>query len=200
MVAPLHPPESMSSMVTVLIPVLIVVLAFFGVLLWYVLRTRGTLPSEESTDPLNPPGTNMTTIHTAGWLNYEFRKVLLFKAQLVKYGVFYNVLCTETLHQFASTNGSSSIGSSPYCELLVPHPSPATDVRSFCCHGNYAVSYYNRIEPAPPPTPCSTDVCDNSDIYAFAPPPSPHTSSPHSTIRSLGGGGAYPPPPSPNFT
>ncbi|CAL8117209.1 unnamed protein product [Orchesella dallaii] len=156
-----------SPLTTVLMPILIILGVILGAVTWYCVRTRQnhTPFSEECTDPLNAPGTTMTTVNTA-----------------------------DTLHQFAS-NGSSSIGSSPYCELLVPHPSPATEVRSFCCHGNYAM-YYKSVEPAPPPTPCSTDVCDNSDIYAFAPPPSPHTSSPHSTIRSYP---PYPPPPSPDL-
>lgn len=159
-----------TPMTTVVMPILIIVAVIIGALTWYCVKTRQTQPfpspGDACTDPLNAAGTTMTTVNTA-----------------------------DTLRQFASTNGSSSIGSSPYCELLVPHPSPATEVRSYCCHGNYAM-YYKSVEPAPPPTPCSTDVCDNSDIYAFAPPPSPHTSSPHSTIRSYP---PYPPPPSPDL-
>lgn len=165
-----------SPMTTVGMPIIIIFVVIVGAVVWYCLKTRNSQLASEGdacTDPLNVPGTNMTTVNTA-----------------------------ETLHPFASTNGSSSIGSSPYCELLVPHPSPATEVRSFCCHGqyghgNYAMSFYKSIEPAPPPTPCSTDVCDNSDIYAFAPPPSPHTSSPNSTLRSYP---PYVPPPSPDLT
>ncbi|OXA50506.1 Low-density lipoprotein receptor-related protein 6 [Folsomia candida] len=163
----------LTPVTTILVPVLIFIIAILGALYWWYTRKGPAVNQLEEANPLNHPGTNMTTVPTI-----------------------------DTLRQFPSTNGSS-FGSSPYCELLVPHgPNPSLcsdEVRSFCCHGNYAVSYYSRMEPVPPPTPCSTDVCDNSDIYAFAPPPSPHTSSsPHSTIRSFGG--AYPPPPSPNLT
>jgi len=61
--------------------------------------------------------------------------------------------------------------SSPYCELLAPHPSPATDCcREYC--GN------------PPPTPCSTDVC--SDIVYSPPPPSSAGGTSSSGGRSRG--------------
>lgn len=57
----------------------------------------------------------------------------------------------------STTNNSSHIG-----YPLNPPPSPATTAASTRCNSHRPYRQYNK----PPPTPCSTDVCDESDsIY-----------------------------------
>jgi low density lipoprotein receptor-related protein 5/6 len=43
-----------------------------------------------------------------------------------------------------------------------PPPSPATTAGS-TIHNNYPYKHYKIINKPPPPTPCSTDICDESD-------------------------------------
>ncbi|RZF35698.1 hypothetical protein LSTR_LSTR009566 [Laodelphax striatellus] len=98
----------------------------------------------------------------------------------------------------SAVTGASSSTQSQLCYPLNPPPSPATTVQrdaDYCCP---------RYLP-PPPTPCSTDVCDESDSNyrcdsdPFPPPPTPrsYSSGPPSPSSST-----YfhplPPPPSPN--
>ncbi|XP_049808128.1 low-density lipoprotein receptor-related protein 6 [Schistocerca nitens] len=93
-------------------------------------------------------------------------------------------------------------------ETLNPPPSPATTADStrrlhhsynedYCCSSSGASRYrpyrhYRAINQPPPPTPCSTDVCDESDSNYplrggryYAPPASEYDSDP------------FPPPPTP---
>ncbi|XP_063231013.1 low-density lipoprotein receptor-related protein 6 isoform X2 [Bacillus rossius redtenbacheri] len=122
------------------------------------------------------------------------------------------------------TGASSSTAGYPR-ETLNPPPSPATttDHDEYCCPSSGASRHrpyrrYRAINQPPPPTPCSTDVCDESDSCsyprcryypppgseesdAFAPPPSPRSlscpPSPSSGGRSSACLGPLPPPPSP---
>ncbi|GJQ65548.1 hypothetical protein Trydic_g7648 [Trypoxylus dichotomus] len=86
----------------------------------------------------------------------------------------------------SSTNGSS-VGCYPR-ETLNPPPSPATTAAS--TRGSSPSSryrpyrHYRAINQPPPPTPCSTDVCDESDYN-------------YPTSRSRYDGGPFPPPPTP---
>lgn len=93
-------------------------------------------------------------------------------------------------------------------ETLNPPPSPATTADStrrghrgynddYCCSSSGASRYrpyrhYRSINQPPPPTPCSTDVCDESDSNYplrggryYVPPASEYDSDP------------FPPPPTP---
>lgn len=115
----------------------------------------------------------------------------------------------------SSTNGSS-LACYPR-ETLNPPPSPATTAAS--TRGSSPTSryrpyrHYRSINQPPPPTPCSTDVCDESDCNypsrsrydagPFPPPPTPrshcHSEScpPSPSSRSSTYFSPLPPPPSP---
>lgn len=116
----------------------------------------------------------------------------------------------------SSTNGSSLAGYPR--ETLNPPPSPATTAAS--TRGSSPTSrfrpyrHYRSINQPPPPTPCSTDVCDESDYNyppsrskydagPFPPPPTPrshcHSEScpPSPSSRSSTYFSPLPPPPSP---
>lgn len=58
----------------------------------------------------------------------------------------------------STTNCSSLIG-----YPLNPPPSPATTATSTRCNSYRPYRHYKVINQPPPPTPCSTDVCDESD-------------------------------------
>lgn len=69
----------------------------------------------------------------------------------------------------SSTRGSSACGY-PQDTLINPPPSPATTANSTRYTSSSASRYrerpyrhYKTINQPPPPTPCSTDVCDESD-------------------------------------
>ncbi|XP_066593822.1 low-density lipoprotein receptor-related protein 6 isoform X2 [Prorops nasuta] len=119
----------------------------------------------------------------------------------------------------SSTRGSSA-GGYPQ-ETLNPPPSPATTANSTRCSSSNASRYkpyrhYRSINQPPPPTPCSTDVCDESDsnypvryryeTEPFPPPPTPrsiyHSDAaiscpPSPSSRSSTYFSPLPPPPSP---
>lgn len=107
------------------------------------------------------------------------------------------------------TNGSSGGGRYPR-EPLNPPPSPATTAPSSSAASRHRpYRHYRLINQPPPPTPCSTDVCDESDctvsypplgvgLYLEAPPPTPCPPSPPSpSSRSSTYFSPLPPPPSP---
>lgn len=115
----------------------------------------------------------------------------------------------------SSTNDSSLIGYP--CETLNPPPSPATtaaSTRNSSPSARYRpYRHYKLINQPPPPTPCSTDVCDESDYNystrshydcgSIPPPPTPrshcHSEScpPSPSSRSSTYFNPLPPPPSP---
>uniref|UniRef100_A0A336M1L1 CSON010315 protein n=1 Tax=Culicoides sonorensis TaxID=179676 RepID=A0A336M1L1_CULSO len=70
----------------------------------------------------------------------------------------------------STTNGSSLNG------YPVPPPSPAT-IGSMRYNGYHPYKHYKSINQAPPPTPCSTDICDESD--------SNYTSRSNKSYRSI---------------
>ena len=76
----------------------------------------------------------------------------------------------------STTNGSSLVG-----YPLNPPPSPATTATSTRCNSYRPYRHYKVINQPPPPTPCSTDVCDESD--------SNYTSKSNGGSNSGGGGG-----------
>lgn len=109
----------------------------------------------------------------------------------------------------SATNGSSFVGRYPR-EPLNPPPSPATTAPSSSAASRHRPYRHYRVKnQPPPPTPCSTDVCDESDctisyptlgmgMYLEAPPPTPcPTSPPSPSSRSSAYFSPLPPPPSP---
>ncbi|KAF4524536.1 hypothetical protein B566_EDAN002809 [Ephemera danica] len=133
----------------------------------------------------------------------------------------------------ASSSGSSSTPPAAGYprETLNPPPSPVTDPRSVCAESHCCSAYsgssrrpyrhYRVINQPPPPTPCSTDVCDESDSYAcvasrlgseydsdpFPPPPTPRShylsdemSCPPSPSTERSYFNPLPPPPSPDHS
>ncbi|XP_011297971.1 low-density lipoprotein receptor-related protein 6 [Fopius arisanus] len=105
----------------------------------------------------------------------------------------------------SSTRGSSA-GGYPQ-ETLNPPPSPATTANSTRCSSSNAsryrpYRYYRSINQPPPPTPCSTDVCDESDSnypqlarYRYGSEPGPPPPTPRLVYHS---DTAYSCPPSPS--
>ncbi|CAB3370017.1 Hypothetical predicted protein [Cloeon dipterum] len=133
----------------------------------------------------------------------------------------------------SSSGGSSSTpsGAGYPQETLNPPPSPVTDPRSVCVESHCCSAYsgmssrrpyrhYRSINKPPPPTPCSTDVCDESDSYAYTnskrsseydsdplpPPPTPRShytsdmSYPSSPYTERSYFNPLPPPPSPDHS
>ncbi|XP_060530301.1 low-density lipoprotein receptor-related protein 6 isoform X2 [Cylas formicarius] len=123
----------------------------------------------------------------------------------------------ERRHITGASSSSNTNGSSSGCyprETLNPPPSPVTTAAS--TRGSSPSSrykpyrHYKAIYQPPPPTPCSTDVCDESDYnYPMirnrydGPPPTPrshcHQEScpPSPSSRSSTYFSPMPPPPSP---
>lgn len=91
-------------------------------------------------------------------------------------------------------------------ETLNPPPSPATtsdSTRRAESRLYRPYRHYRAMNQPPPPTPCSTDVCDESDYRydsdPFPPPPTPAPSCPPSpSSRSSTYFNPLPPPPSPS--
>ncbi|XP_003704485.2 low-density lipoprotein receptor-related protein 6 [Megachile rotundata] len=108
----------------------------------------------------------------------------------------------------SSTRGSSA-GGYPQ-ETLNPPPSPATTANSTRCSSSNASRYkpyrhYRSINQPPPPTPCSTDVCDESDTnyparYRYESEPYPPPPTPRSVYQSDAGISCPPSPSSRSST
>nr|XP_023018542.1 low-density lipoprotein receptor-related protein 6 [Leptinotarsa decemlineata] len=116
----------------------------------------------------------------------------------------------------SNTNGSSTIGYPR--ETLNPPPSPVTTAASTRGSSSPSSRYrpyrhYRSINQPPPPTPCSTDICDESDTNyptqirydggPMPPPPTPRSQCnqescpPSPSSRSSTYFSPLPPPPSP---
>lgn len=103
----------------------------------------------------------------------------------------------------SSTSNGMCSGAGAYpAETLNPPPSPATTAESRRCCATNASRYkpyrhYRAINQPPPPTPCSTDVCDESD-YGYR----PQTESEYMTYSrgtaSECDSDPFPPPPTPS--
>lgn len=102
----------------------------------------------------------------------------------------------------SSTSNGMYSGVGYPAETLNPPPSPATTAESRrCCATNPTrhrpYRHYRSINQPPPPTPCSTDVCDESD-YGYR----PQTESEYMTYSrgtaSECDSDPFPPPPTPS--
>ncbi|XP_017772684.1 PREDICTED: low-density lipoprotein receptor-related protein 6 [Nicrophorus vespilloides] len=174
---------------------------------------------DQSEDPLNPSHINNPLKNASQKLRKGIPDVvhmsMLNGSQISNYD-------RDNITGASSTNGSSSL-SYPR-ETLNPPPSPATIVtssRAISPSARYKpYKHYRSINQPPLPTPCSTDICDESDcnytivnrnqddrgrydIGMFPPPPTPrsHCNSescpPSPSSRSSTYFSPLPPPPSP---
>lgn len=198
------------SIINVLIPI------FFGVLVFscvFIIIKKKFVESEivedQSEEPLNSrqPRTHI-----------EMKKVRKGIPDIVSMSMLQ---ASETLsydRDHVTGASSSTNGSSMTCyprEPLNPPPSPVTLMGSkeTSTSSRYRpYRHYKSINQPPPPTPCSTDVCDESDYNyttrrydggPFPPPPTPrshcHSEScpPSPSSRSSTYFSPLPPPPSP---
>ncbi|GAB0086083.1 Low-density lipoprotein receptor-related protein [Sergentomyia squamirostris] len=94
----------------------------------------------------------------------------------------------------STTKGSNSLMAYP----LNPPPSPATTNASTRHSGYRPYRHYKSINQPPPPTPCSTDVCDESDSNCTSKTASGRVQLSRRSHRTYADGGEpYPPPPTP---
>lgn len=206
------------SKATIFVIVAIVTFICFIILMvFYCQRNKCPLPREnvveppeDSLSPLDPNGHNK---------NLKLRKGI---PDVVRMSML-NDSCPSTYdrrHITGASSSSNTNGSSSGCyprETLNPPPSPATTAAS--TRGSSPSSryrpyrHYRSINQPPPPTPNSTDICDESDYNyplnqsryegPFPPPPTPrshyHQEScpPSPSSRSSTYFSPLPPPPSP---
>ncbi|CAH1173635.1 unnamed protein product [Phaedon cochleariae] len=173
----------------------------------------GDRPDDD--DALNP-------MQPSGWKNSKYRKGI---PDVVRMSMLNDSGCPSTTDRrhitgassSSNTNGSSCAQGGSYPrETLNPPPSPATtavSTRGSSPSTRYRpYRHYRSINQPPPPTPCSTDVCDESDYNYPArgrddfgpepPPPTPRSHQqescpPSPSSRSSTYFSPLPPPPSP---
>ncbi|XP_011154181.1 low-density lipoprotein receptor-related protein 6 isoform X2 [Harpegnathos saltator] len=223
-------PSAESSKVTyVIIILVVVVLTSVTILGYYYCRRKFTgnegLPDilhDSAGDPLSPKSNRVVKPMFAHKNN---RKDLKAGMEAVRMSMLNGSSLGSSYDRShitgasSSTRGSSA-GGYPQ-ETLNPPPSPATIASSTRCSSSNASRYkpyrhYRSINQPPPPTPCSTDVCDESDSNyparyryesePFPPPPTPrsvyHSDAaiscpPSPSSRSSTYFNPLPPPPSP---
>ncbi|XP_050299730.1 low-density lipoprotein receptor-related protein 6 [Anthonomus grandis grandis] len=177
-----------------------------------------TEPPEDSLSPLDPNGQNK---------NHKIRKgagipdVVRMSMLNEGYPSTYDRRHVTGASSSSNTNGSSSGVGYPR-ETLNPPPSPATSATTTAASTRASspgtrykpYRHYRSINQPPPPTPNSTDVCDESDYNyplnrgryegePFPPPPTPRSHynqescPPSPSSRSSTYFSPLPPPPSP---
>ncbi|XP_021709286.1 low-density lipoprotein receptor-related protein 6 [Aedes aegypti] len=172
------------SKITMLIVVVIAVaVVFIVVYLLQTCRSRfGAGSSEPKEDqaaaPLSPGGLNK---------NIRVSK-LTSVADAVRMSTLNSRNSTNSYDRNHITGASSSTtnGSSLIGYPLNPPPSPATTAGSARYSSNYhPYKHYKIINQPPPPTPCSTDVCDESDSNYTS-----KSARSRDRIGGMGGGGS----------
>jgi low density lipoprotein receptor-related protein 5/6 len=171
----------------------------------------------------NSLGSSYDRSHITGNTSLKIQIKKMFRYKIITFIFYYHIiyifLYLNITGASSSTRGSSA-GGYPQ-ETLNPPPSPATVASSTRCSSSNASRYkpyrhYRSINQPPPPTPCSTDVCDESDSNyparyryesePFPPPPTPrsvyHSDAamscpPSPSSRSSTYFSPLPPPPSP---
>ncbi|XP_006822699.1 LOW QUALITY PROTEIN: low-density lipoprotein receptor-related protein 6-like [Saccoglossus kowalevskii] len=135
-----------------------------------------------------------------------------------------NVQHYDRSHVTGASSSGSSMGSHYPKETLNPPPSPVTERSHYTAelyypshspHASRSYRHYKSRNIPPPPTPCSTDVCEDSEPYSrpnkrkyysnpYPPPPTPQSvlsdnyeSCPPSPSTERSFCNPYPPPPSP---
>ncbi|KAK4886602.1 hypothetical protein RN001_002873 [Aquatica leii] len=199
-----------STLIVVILIIISVVIGFSVLFLFLCRRLNGSNSTvhDQSEDPLSP-------------MQPRMRIKVQSKIPDVVHMSMLNGSHSSSYDRNHITGASSSTNSSNrMCyprETLNPPPSPATTAAS--TRGSSPTSryrpyrHYRSINQPPPPTPCSTDVCDESDYnyptrYRYEggpipPPPTPrshcHSEScpPSPSSRSSTYFSPLPPPPSP---
>ncbi|KAL3265566.1 hypothetical protein HHI36_009771 [Cryptolaemus montrouzieri] len=204
--------ETNSVTVTVILGILVVVMSC--TIIFYCLKKRfydSDKVIDHSDDTLNPLQSGS---------HFKMQKARKGIPDVVRMSMI-NGSNTSSYDRSHITGASSSTNGSSNCyprETLNPPPSRATTAAS--TRGSSPSSryrpyrHYRSINQPPPPTPCSTDVCDESDYNypsrggrydtgPFPPPPTPrshcHSEScpPSPSSRSSTYFSPLPPPPSP---
>lgn len=184
----------------IIITIVVVVLAFSIAYFWQMCRTKFISNNiepkdDQSADPLSPDTNNKSVrVSKIASIGDAMRMSTLNSRTSANSYDRNNITGASS-----STNAGSFIG-----YPLNPPPSPATTATSTRCNSYHRpYRHYKIINQPPPPTPCSTDVCDESDS--------------NYTSKSNGGGGGgigggssdhrkgryrydkepYPPPPTP---
>lgn len=207
--------DTKSGTSVVIIGIFVVLSAAVGIIvMFYFLRRKLNVTETQrdpSEDPLNPAQVRVQL------KNQKNRKAI---PDVVHMSMLNGSHCSSYDRNNITGASSSTNGSSVACyprETLNPPPSPATTAAS--TRGSSPSSrhrpykHYRSINQPPPPTPCSTDVCDESDYNyptrnrydggPFPPPPTPrshcHSEScpPSPGSRSSTYFSPLPPPPSP---
>ncbi|XP_054717262.1 low-density lipoprotein receptor-related protein 6-like [Uloborus diversus] len=210
--------------VVVVIVFIVIVVVFFCQMKGIVsfCKRKGPAKNEELRDVMLPSRPCSATGNSTSTVCPRGVAVSSFQGSSCAVGVTPTSLptsCSSMYDRNHVTGASSSSSSRTYpLETLNPPPTPVT-VRSQYMQSYSLGSYkhYRSRNKPPPPTPCSTDVCDDSDAYAcgscyyssgmemsydsdpFIPPP-PTPRSPclsDENYEALLRGCPEPPPPSP---
>lgn len=168
----------------IIVTVVVVVLAFSVAYFWQLCRSKLTGSSNEpkddpSADPLSP--------------SVRVAKIVSV-ADAVRMSTLNRSSNTGSYDRNNITGASSSAThtSSFIGYPINPPPSPATTTTSTRCNSYRPYRHYKIINQPPPPTPCSTDVCDESDSNYTAKSNGADHKSRYRYERE-----PYPPPPTP---
>ncbi|XP_022921032.1 low-density lipoprotein receptor-related protein 6 [Onthophagus taurus] len=204
-------PKSSSSVITVgVLTIVLIVLLLVGI--FYFLRRK----CDDIEAPLDQIEDLLTQRPHGSHKNPKLQKTIpdVVGMSMLNTSSHLSSYDRNNITGASSSTNASSIGCYPR-ETLNPPPSPATTgISTRASNPRYRpYRHYRAINQPPPPTPCSTDVCDESDYNypvsrnrydgAFPPPPTPrsHCQSescpPSPSSRSSTYFSPLPPPPSP---
>lgn len=180
----------------IIIIVVVIILMFCGVYVLQICR------SKMAGDPIDPKEDQSAAPLSPGGNNKQVRvSKLASVADAVRMSTLNSRNSANSYDRNHITGASSSTtnGSSLIGYPLNPPPSPATTAGSARYNTYHPYKHYKIINQPPPPTPCSTDVCDESD--------SAYTSKSRRSYRGDGrtkyknetryDSEPYPPPPTP---
>lgn len=170
------PQSSTSDKKTFIIVIVVLMLAaFFAAYIFQICRTRfmsgsgiGTV-DDQAAAPLSPVQnktgrvSRFSSIQDVVWMS------TLNSGGAGNNGSGRNVGAVGSTNSYDRNNitgassSSTTKGSSTMGYPLNPPPSPATTATSTRCNSYRPYRHYKSINQGPPPTPCSTDVADESD-------------------------------------
>lgn len=166
-------PQSTSDKKTFIIVIVVLMLAaFFAAYIFQICRTRFMsnvirTPDDQAAAPLSPVQnktgrvSRFSSIQDVVWMS------TLNSGGGAGSGAVRNGVGSTNSYDRNNITGASSSsttkGSSTMGYPLNPPPSPATTATSTRCNSYRPYRHYKSINQGPPPTPCSTDVADESD-------------------------------------